>query len=494
MVPIVVCDGKVRLFDTLSLHVGDRAIVWTVFGNSLEINKDITECLVNEELRQAFNSSDILRVFTPAVDSIVDHFKSTQNWVERAHHKYLDLYRRLGYKDDDRLALLALMDPEFNVEDETVSYFRDGTDLVKGRKVTTKIGKFVRATLHDNQMSDNYVERRVNIIKDFYFPRKYTLLVGSTREDFRHAYSHNQATYRDPRTTYARKSLAASCMRYSRKPHPAEYYASGDFQIVWLEDDSGRIAGRVVVGNGAAAPCYGVDEQSLDQLESYLKENNILKSGYHTSEHCWIGLKLLAIPDGGGSYVAAYLDDYEAVTLAGDYFIIDDRGEVSAKDHEGYFYTSTARCSCCDDLVRGDEVYTDEQGSSYCDECYYDRFTHCEVSDSEIPREEAIEVNSLNWSMTVHEDYAVETEEDGWWYIEDTVQTEDGMVYPCNSPNILPSDLTSSIYHVDDLEVTDDGLRATKEELIEEGYTYNEEEGHWVLSEGEEEECQTEAA
>lgn len=451
------------------------------------------------ELTLALEQSPILYKFHTASDQILEVIKKNKDYDDQLtlmSGELIDLFRCLNLRDISRLTLLNFMSPEFNEEGTTVSYYPDGVALSKGRKVTTKLGKFIRALTPDSLMSDAWVENRVNILKSQYFPRTFTVKVGSSREDFKHAYTHTQSVYRDPCTTDFRKSLANSCMRYAFDdgPHPAEYYASGDFSIVWAEDDGGCIAARTVVGNGYYGPIYGVCEQSLDEVAKYLEEN-----GFHPDYHerGWLGLSLLVLPWGADSCRAAYLDFYEYVRKDGDVFIItDDRaGSISAKYHEGYFHLGSL-CSSCEVAVHPDDAYTGPDGEDFCEECYLDIYGRCSVTDEVIPLENLVEARSIHWrwSDLVNSELVIMAEDGEMWLEEDTVTLPDGRVYPEDSDDIFLSGFSGSYHHVSDLCETEDGDEGTEEELISAGYTYSNEQGEWVrLTEGEEE-CQIDAA
>lgn len=320
---------------------------------------------------------------------------------------------------------------------------------------------------------------QIGIIVDSYrtrfSPRQFELHTSTQLEDFVWAYKHDHCKYEDPSTSMERKSLATSCMRGDGfnhlDHHPAEFYASGDFMIVWLTTPDGYIGGRCVVRlpyikystykyNGVlqypfdyevmphiAAPVYGTCDTSINMIEEYLDSIGADRSCHGGG---WIGAKLLALTNGNDRYYGAYIDlEPRMLSRVGDYLIIDRDGDLSAEDtggmvgnyHEYY-------CSSCDEgLDEYDQYYSDELGETFCEHCYHDRHTHCECCDESYLNDNIHDASRMvTWTETndkgnrivrtsrrdvtvcehcLTEEYRYCEEEDEYWDNDDVIYIED---------------------------------------------------------------------
>ena len=140
-----------------------------------------------------------------------------------------------------------------DLKDGNISLTRNATDAKRDRQTSMKPGRAFRhmfPSLSDKQIAEiteSWIEESS--------PRELTLKTGKTALAFKRAYDHDRASYRNPVTTHARKSLATSCMQGVGRDYydgdewvyasVGEAYASGDFTVAWLETSTGEIAGRV---------------------------------------------------------------------------------------------------------------------------------------------------------------------------------------------------------------------------------------------------------
>ena len=163
------------------------------------------------------------------------------------------------------------------------------------------------------ELPDDDVSFLVDKIRGTLVTSDYKLAVGSERKDFKHAYTHDQEDYQNPGTTHYRKSLANSCLRYDfdhLECHPAEAYASGDFRIIWVENEHGEIGARCVAyqnpeGVLNSGPVYGCTDPAIDIIENYLIDNKANTK----SDASWVGARLLRIPHANSErFVGPYLD------------------------------------------------------------------------------------------------------------------------------------------------------------------------------------------
>ena len=321
---------------------------------------------------------------------------------------------------------------------------------------------------------------QIGIIVDSYrtrfSPRQFELHTSTQLEDFVWAYKHDHCKYEDPSTSMERKSLATSCMRGDGfnhlDHHPAEFYASGDFMIVWLTTPDGFIGGRCVVRlpyikysiykrDGVilqypfdyevmphiAAPVYGTCDTSINMIEEYLDSIGADRSCHGGG---WIGAKLLALVNSNDRYYGAYIDlEPRMLSRVGEYLIIDSDGDLSAEDTGGMVgnYYEYYCASCDEGLDEYDHCYSDELGETFCESCYHDRHTQCDCCDESYLNDNIHDaLRMVTWTETndkgnrivrtsrrdvsvcehcLTEDYRYCEEEDEHWDNEDVAYIED---------------------------------------------------------------------
>jgi hypothetical protein len=308
--------------------------------------------------------------------------------------------------------------------------------------------------------------------------------------------------YENIYTTSQRKSLANSCMRhdFSRmKTHPCEVYASGDFKMLWTEDDQGRIGSRCVVylnANGKqpqAGPVYGTSENSIDILVEELQKMGAL----YDCNASWRGARLNYINDGHG-VVGPYLDIEQYLAHVGDYLVIGG-GEYEACSYGGYI-SGGRGCAECGDYVDEDDSYSDDDGNCYCGSCYYDIYTRCEHSQDMVRSDETVSVYTYQRSwlgggvrtseMVVHNSYTEDgtfmycEDRDEYWAAEHTVCDHNGFTQHIEDVTLCEE--TDEYYRPDLLAECSDGKTRNLEFLNENGWLPNSD-GIFYLPEEEEE-------
>ena len=333
-----------------------------------------------------------------------------------------------------------------------------------------RIGRALRKMFPE--LLDHEIDSLVDTVKSKLMPREYTVHTGFSAKDFAKAYSHKQVAPENLNTGWHKKHMVNSCMRYpfDHMPnHPAEAYASGDFEVIWLEDSDGRIGGRVVVAKSRAGveikpkagPIYAVSEMAYKKLREFISFAEIDLG----DNRDWIGCQLKAIPYKGG-YIAPYLD-YEPRWLVEKYaddssvikLEISRDGDINASEYNGLLMTG-GRCHCleCSDEVDENYVYT-RDGDSYCETCYYELFFCCDYCEEDLPRNEARDVYTINnwgnqhmvWCEHCATHHAVETESGESWDEDHVYTTGDGTVI---SQDEYDNDyfmcfIVEEIYHLD---------------------------------------------
>ena len=378
-----------------------------------------------------------------------------------------------------------------------------------------RIGRALRKMFP--QLLDFEIDSLVDAVKSKLMPREYTVHTGSSAKDFAKAYSHTQVSPENLDTGWHKKHSVNSCMRYKfdhMPNHPAEAYASGDFDVIWLEDDGGRIGGRVVVAKSRAGveikpkagPIYAVSEMAYKKLRAFISFAEI-ELGDNQS---WVGCQLKAIPYQGG-YIAPYLD-YEPRQLEEKYaggskvtkLEISRDGDIDASQYNGLLMTGGC-CSCleCGDTVEESYQYT-RDGDSYCENCYHSLFFCCDYCEEDMPRDEATDVNTVNrwgnqhmvWCEHCSSHHAVETESGELWDEDHVYTTGDGIVISQDEydNDYFMCDLVEEIYHNDQSNDLSCGGRASAYGIswynlndFTTKYIYDATNEHWVLEPREQE-------
>ena len=315
-----------------------------------------------------------------------------------------------------------------------ISITQSREKLEANKETSMSPGRAIRTMFPELQ--DNALETLVDKFRAMFSDKDYTVKVGETKADFKHAYMHQIEDMENPYTTNWRKSLANSCMRYSfdnQKHHPAEAFASPDFGIVWVENEHKQIAARAVYlkNNMSFAPIYGTSEQAMNLIEDWMAKHDAHKATCGE----WLGAKLLRHPHNGSSdtFEAPYLDvSPSELTDDGEYLVIQECGEIDGSAHQGLLGTNDrVYCEACEESVHEHDIRFCPDGYGYCDYCFDDRFFLCEYNQDYYPTDEATRVyRRARWGIdwNVASDDAVNYSDDivfvecrdEYWEIDDT--------------------------------------------------------------------------
>jgi len=394
-----------------------------------------------------------------------------------------------------------------------ISIYRDLGMRIQDRHTMMKPGRAFTAMFPE--VEHKQVIMFVDSFLNMFCKRELTLCVSKERKDFHLAYSGDQAPMENIDTTWTRKSSASSCMRYDfahLKCHPAEAYASGDFEVITVFDSDMRVAARCVVyvahhsGVPQAGPIYGVSEQALDTVHDHL----IVRDAELRNPD-WVGARLLALPedeyeDPPSNFVGPYLDvEPRTLDLTCDnkYLIQDHGGEIDASNYQGIISAGGTQCTCCGDNVsEADECYSEYYEGICCEDCYNENHFYCEYA------EESYHVNDQRTAYTIdsggkREELTVSSWacEDGdmfvrcsdrkYWHMEDVeyCEDEDEWISPDSIEDYFRSDWDGELYNNDKLCTTTDGQLVAYQELKDsEGQWKTNSQGEWYEEE-EEEQC-----
>jgi len=360
----------------------------------------------------------------------------------------------------------------------------------KGRpsRSSMKVGRALRRMFP--VLTDMEVDNLVDLIKSKLMSQEYNYFVAKDAVAFKKAYSSEQAKYANLETSHAKKHMANSCMRYefdNLHSHPAEFYASGDFEMHWIETLEGKIAGRCVVAVAKAgakiapqpAPVYAVCEDSYEFLWAKLKERGCLP----VSESNWVGCHLNVTyvnrEDSSDGFIGAYLDlDPRAAKLSDceTKLVITARGEVNCSAYSGILFSGDQySCDNCGEGVDESDLYYDPDGNgySYCQDCYHERYANCENCNEDYSRVESSEVmTSRNswcetWCDSCCSNHAVGATDGNLWSEDDVtlVASGDYVTQDELDDNYFYCSLVLDWYHVDQIRRLSNGEVAALESI-----------------------------
>ena len=408
---------------------------------------------------------------------------------------------------------LILSAPQFNYKDRIklfnpmrsaiahgkISVYQSRKDYDGDRQVAMKPGRAIK--LMFPELDDAKVLQFVDVFLDEYATREYTVHTSQDAEMFKKAYSGDQVATQNINHSQMHKSLASSCMRYTFKDgngpmnlpkHPVEAYASGDFTIVYTEDGEGLISGRCVVHtadteNITHGPIYGACVGAIQLIEHHLET----MGSTGACDGDWVGARLVAIPydESERSFIAPYIDLEPRALTIGQYLVIDPSGELDANSYQGVLNSGEQCCNCDARMDEYDQRYSEYNGNSYCEDCYYEDHFFCEYTQEDAHVNESIQVHYLLPNGDVSSDQAHETVDldeevalcsdgDHWrlhecHYCED----EDEWISPKDFPKYFFSSWDGELYNNDRKVVTENGDDVTKEEL-------DNDDADWKLVEG----------
>lgn len=304
-------------------------------------------------------------------------------------------------------------------------------------------GRAIRALLPE--VTDALIEQMVDAFRKNFPTNEYAVKRGFAAEDFKHMYAHPMMAMQNPRTTDSRKSLGNSCMRHadnfkSLPHHPAEAYASGEFEAIWSENTDGRIASRLVVwhppqghrlhGKPQCGPVYGTCEYSIDLLEDVARDMGAQLYDGAT----WGGAKWQKLPYHDG-VIAPYSDHEQSIEDCGDYLKVGGDCDYEASNYGGVLGGSDRNgfdCDECGTYIDPDcDDYFHTDRGCICYSCRDRSYFYCEDYEEDHPRDEMCTVyRSSRWGRDTRyvceaardENYVLCIDNDEYWHIDDATQ------------------------------------------------------------------------
>lgn len=346
-------------------------------------------------------------------------------------------------------------------------------------------GKALRVLMPN--LTDAELERLVDKFRKDFPTGDYVVKRGFEAADFKRAYSGAITNMQNPQTSYARKSLANSCMRHDfshLKHHPAEAYASGEFEMLWTETPDGllKIGSRMVVwhppeghrkhGTPQCGPVYGTCEYSMDLLQNLMVEAGAALFNDAT----WVGAKLQRLNKDSGTVFLPFIDSEQGLDVYDDYLEISDEDpddcDCAANNTCGYANISSG-CTCahCGHRMDEDEAYSTDDGDM-CDSCYHNNYFICEEYHDTYPIEEStIVYYSARYGRGERvvcegardNNYTLCTN-DEWWHSDDVLFLANGdALSPQDRDEAYLCIKTEEYYLISDVLFTVDGEAVCKE-------------------------------
>jgi hypothetical protein len=377
-----------------------------------------------------------------------------------------------------------------------IKVFQSHKDRDDNREVAMKPGRAISLMFPELDhktligITDGFLQR--------FAPRKLTVHESTEPAKFYLAYAGEQSENENVNTTWSRKHMAHSCMRYDfdhLQVHPAEVYASGDFKIIYVLDQNDLVAGRCVVATHLdapqAGPIYGVSEQAISMIENHLSSEGAVMAGSAT----WDGARLTRIVHDEDSFVAPYLDlSPQALHDDGEHLVVCEDGEIDATCYSGVLGGHYTNCSCCNVGLNEDAYYYSESTDEhYCEDCYYDTHSYCEYAGEHVHDSAMMTVYFLRNGQPDTERVA-EWETDGdtfcysevdgeWWHADCCVwsEYESDWIPETLLSDYFESDFDNEWYPLDQMAMTEDGHDISIDEAKNDGYVKNPDNDVWEL-------------
>jgi len=367
---------------------------------------------------------------------------------------------------EDMLSICILHDLRpSTVDPMQLSYIPDVMAEGRDRRVRGKPAKIIRKLF---PLRDEQVEDFFRMYNTAYNPMAFTLIHGCTAEHFRKAYAtdnnftpETDISHMELPSRNQSKALSNSCMRWwedevgvrwqRQGMHPAEIFATNCeyMHIAYTLDEKKRVSSRACYSptDNVCSSIYGTSMKSVFIIDEFFKEN-----GYRPSldRSDWPNFTVRRVDHSqdSSSVFMPYLDmsirRFTDATKGGESCFVQGTDYEGASSTSGFMDTEPSHhCESCEENLRGDDYRTDDDGYSYCDECYNDRYVTCEASDWEVLREDAIEVNHIYvpFSRREHDHHSPYDYETTFnYYHEDHVSDEaycvDGEWYSLQIPII----------------------------------------------------------
>lgn len=256
-----------------------------------------------------------------------------------------------------------------------VAYFQDADKRARDIQTPIKPGKYLKKFFGD-LLSEETIQALALEWTNAYSPR--TLNVTQDADEIERIY---------------RGKYNGSCMHFrhgdhSGDEHPARVYAGPDLGIAYIGDiDSAD--GRCLVWPDKKI-YFGKFYGDYHRLEA-----SLIAAGYSEGEEEeFSGARLQRIPY-GSSFVLPYIDTHESVRDNGTWLILDNDGDIGARNTNG-LSDELSHCDDCEETTDSDDLtYIGSLDRSVCSCCRAENYFYCDEMHDYYRDEDGVEVEGM---------------------------------------------------------------------------------------------------
>lgn len=257
---------------------------------------------------------------------------------------YVEMFKRGFIPDIEWFLHISI------VNDDKVGYTADRKDLIRGRQLATRFGRFMTRMFNEDNKHTPY-------LSSLYAKEINRIIFGiaTTPEEIKDVYMHG------PHSCMAHSPSSF----YTNGHHPCEVYAgSGDTGVAWMKKPgSDRYSARAVVNLKTKEwiRIYGDERVFADVLTA---------NGFSYNPSALIGCRLDTIEIREGVYVGPYLDgDCCTARIENGWIVVDEDGTMVFSNQNGQVVNGTW-CDSCEEYVHADtHFFTTVHGMSVCESC-----------------------------------------------------------------------------------------------------------------------------
>ena len=294
----------------------------------------------------------------------------------------IEVYAKSPYNDEDMMrTTMKILDcaPRVHMDTGQIKY----KDMRRDQIVQTTAGKFARKFLTDsdgNNLSDKAIQAFSELVKTYC--DRYEVRFTSDAIDMAKVYR------KGPRSCMSGGSVMHYSPQLGREVHPAEVYATPDFQLAYAVDKSNddKIVSRCVISK--VNNTYGVIYGLASVMMSEFAKNDITEAP-RSKPFKGHRLQRILVDEYDETYLMPYVDGHCYLRNADDdYFSLNgdwdshheecDKTTGTTSDDQNMFC-----CEHCDDSLHEDEAVNIElycgDWISICEYCYSEDF----VSDGD---------------------------------------------------------------------------------------------------------------
>jgi hypothetical protein len=256
-----------------------------------------------------------------------------------------------------------------------VAYFQDADKRARDIQTPIKPGKYLKKFFGDI-LSEEEIQDLAMAWSNKYSPRK--LNVTQDADEIERIY---------------RGKYNGSCMHFANgtfegDQHPARVYAGPDLAIAYIGDiDSVDARCLVWPSKKVFFPKFYGDY--------YRMESSLISAGWREGdEDDFRGARIQRLPYSGG-FILPYLDTHEYVRDNGTYLVLDDNGDIGARNTNG-LSDEQSRCDDCEDATDSDDLtYIAPLDRSVCSCCRDNGYFYCDEMDEYYRDEDGVSVEGM---------------------------------------------------------------------------------------------------